>query len=338
MTSMILTAALLGLGRQETKVYDNQTADIKFEYPAQWNLKRDRLYDELSFKIDDRTVVVQLMSTDLEIPKDEWQSVNREVNQQNNREVIRQWEEELLGVPLLLMRVRDNKTEEPQIILSGLLYGARKQKFLFRLYAPEGVAAAAESQWHAVLLSSNTLSGKLPSETLPEDPTATVTPPTGEIRVDILRPNTGEPTQPEWGAINHLVDEQRGLHFYTPEGWRFAEGKLSSGAISVTLSVDSGSEAATRTAWLTKTGATLDKLSAVTRRAETEPGFTKAGFRGASLVRHGTAEGREIVQWMAYGSFSGNFFILEWSGTPTQFEAAREQLDNLYQVAAVAPQ
>lgn len=336
---MILAAAILGMRIQENKVYDNQTADIKFEYPAAWTLKRDRLYDELTFKVNDKTVIVQLMSTEMDFPKEEWQSVNREVNQQNNREVIRQWEEELLGVPLLLMRVRDSKPQEPQIILSGLLYGARKQKFLFRLYAPESVAESAEQQWHTVLLSSNTLSGKLPSEALPaENPSATIDTGGGEVRVEILKPATGEPSKAEWGTVSTLVDEQHGLHFYSPEGWTFKENSLSNGAIRVNLVVGLGSDQVVRTAWLKQSGEALDRLAKVTSRIESEPAFTKAAFKGGTLIRRGVSEDKEIVQWLAYGASNGNFFILEWSGTPAEFEAAKDSLAQLHQYAAVAPQ
>lgn len=339
MTLTLLAATcLMSLG-QDTKVYDNKVADIKFNYPSAWSLKRDRLYDELTFKVDGRPVIVQLMATEMNYPKEHWQEVTKDVNLQNDRQVTKQWEEELLGVPLLLTRVRDAKQTEPQIIFTGLLYGARPQKFLFRMYAPESVAAAAEQQWYSVLLTSNTISGKLPSETIPNNGTnATVEPQPGEVKVSILKPEVNKPDKPTWGSNNLLVDSQRGLHFYAPADWTFNEGQLALRDVRLKLTVDLGSEQTARSAWLKACGQALDRLDKVGKRSETDPGFTKAAFHGAAMTRAGESGSEQRMQWIAYGWSSGNYFILEWNGTLAQFESAQPMLKELYQVAAVAPQ
>lgn len=333
-----LLAALLTFQANDVKVYENKPTDLKFNYPAEWKLKKDRLYDEFTFQIDGKAVSVQVMVTEMNYPKDHWQEVNKEVNQNNNREVLRQWEEELLGVPLLLIRVRDSHKAEPQIIVTGLLYGARQQKMLFRLYAPEGIAPQAESTWTNVLLSANTVSGILPGEANPTGTTQVPVNTNQDVKVSVITPPTSKPEKPIRGDGKVKIDESSGLMMFFPTAWSYKDGELSRPETKVKVTYGIGDDRAARSAWLKVCGTALGRISKVNSRTESELKFTRAGFNGSVLNRTGSAGDLEERQWIVYGWSGGYYYTLEWIGSQLEFDKVKDALAELYQLSAVAPE
>lgn len=334
-----LIATMLAFQANDVKVYESKQTDLKFSYPADWKLKKDRLYDEFSFNVEGKPVTVQVMVTQMNYPKDHWQTVNREVNENNYRQVLKQWEEELLGVPLLLLRVRDTAKAEPQIIVTGLLYSNRNDKMLFRLNANESVAAQAENIWTNVLLSSNTISGVLPSEA--NGGTTTTVPVNtngGEANVSVITPPTHKPDKTVRGESRVKVDGSSGLIMYHPATWTYKDDVLVRETVKVKVSHGIGDERIARSAWLKVCGGALNRINAVVSRTETEPKYTKAGMRGSTLNRVGAAGDYEEYQWVVYGWSAGYYFVLEWSGTPADYEKTKDALAELYQLTAVAPE
>lgn len=332
-------ATLLAFQATDVKVYESKPTDLKFSYPADWKLKKDRLYDEFSFEIEGKPVTVQVMVTQMNYPKDHWQTVNREVNENNYRQVLKQWEEELLGVPLLLLRVRDTAKAEPQIIVTGLLYSSRQDKMLFRLNANESVAAQAESIWTNVLLTSNTISGVLPN--VPNGGTTTNVPVNtsgGDSNVQVIAPPTNKPDKSVRGEAKVKIDQSSGLMMFFPTTWSFKDNSLTRESTKVTVTHGIGDERVARSAWLKVCGGALNRINAVVSRKETEPKYTKAGFKGSVMTRTGAVGDYEEFQWIVYGWSGGYFYTIEWSGTPADYEKAKDALAELYQLTAVAPE
>jgi len=322
------------------KEYTSPTTDMRLKYPSNWSLKKDRYADELRFKVDGKDVYVELMGIEMNFPAQHWQDVTREINTNNDRAVLRQWEEELLGVPLLLTKVRDMGKAEIEISITGLILSNRTQKMLFRLHAPESVAPSAEEQWNKVMLSADTISGKLPSEsaptTTPENGGGSATVSTTPGRVQIIEPKIGPPKTVKRGSVRMPLDVDRGTFLYLNEGWDMKEGTLSNGSTLLQFGQGIGEERVARSEWLKVCGSALGRLNTITGRVEPEPKYRESGFRGSFLERRGTTADGSEVQWVAYGWMGGYFYTLNWAGTELEFKSTKEAREKLLESLAIA--
>ena len=338
LTAMICALALGMPSEQEggtkpppMKNYENKVLDLKFQHPAEWRVRKERLYDTFEFRIEGTLVRVQLLVTQMSASKEHWQKVNLDINSQNGRQVLRQWEEELLNVPLLMTKVREGEPGNVTISLSGLLLSVRQDKLLFRLYAPENVAEQAEAAWFKVLLSADSLSGKLPSETpaTAEDPKTK--PNDNPPPVVVMRPEANRPGKIERGPIRVQVDANAGLFAYLPTGWEAKDGRLHhTSGLSVSLGVTTGEEALGRREYLRLGGTMLKELATVGQREELEPKANRAGSKVTRLTRNGTnADGKAVNQWIAFGFEGGYSWVIGWSGTSEEFAKQKAALTDL---------
>lgn len=313
------------------KNYENKVLDLKFQHPADWRVRKERLYDTFEFRIDGTLVRVQLLVTQMSASKDHWQKVNLDINSQNGRQVLRQWEEELLNVPLLMTKVREGEPGNVTISLSGLLLSVRPDKLLFRLYAPENVADQAEAAWFKVLLSADSLSGKLPSEApvSAEDPKTK--PSDNPPPVVVLRPDGNRPGKIERAPNRVQVDASSGLFAYLPSGWETKDGRLvHSSGLSVSLGVTTGEEALGRREYLRLGGSMLKELATVGKREELEGKANRAGSKVTRLTRNGSlADGKAVTQWIAFGFEGGYSWVIGWSGSSEEFEKQKTVLSDL---------
>lgn len=339
--TMVLPALALALMSQETptKDYVNTNVDLKMRYPADWELKREKLSDQLRFKVDGKQVYVDLMGIEMNFPASHWQEVTREINTNNDRAVLRQWEEEFLGVPLLLTKVRDISKADSEITITGLLMSNRPQRFLFRLFAPDSVSVQAEEIWNRVLLSADTVSGKLPSEALTtgQQGGGTTPPPTSDNgKTHVLRPRDLAPKNPVLGSQRTVLEESRGTFLYLPEGWTRENDLISLGATRVVFGHGIGDERVARRDWLQACGRALDRITRVESRVEPEMGYLDTGCKGTHLLRRGQKDGQTEVQWVAYGWKGGYFYHLSWFGTELEFKTAESQLATLHNRLAIS--
>jgi hypothetical protein len=322
------------------KDYANPATDMRLKYPSSWSLKKDKYADELRFKVDGKDVYVELMGIEMNFPAQHWQDVTREINTNGDRAVLRQWEEELLGVPLLLTKVRDLSKTDVEIAITGLILSNRPQKMLFRLHTPESVAVSAEEQWNKVMLSADTISGKLPSEAAPVSPTAgsagTTSVGTTPGKVQVIEAPTGSPKKVKRGSERIPLDVDRGTFLYIDEGWTLKEGTLSNGSILIQFTQGIGEERVARSEWLLVCGAALDRLNTITNRIEPEAKFWESGFKGTYMERRGTTASGSEVQWVAYGWMGGYFYTLNWAGTELEFKSSKESREKLIETLAIA--
>lgn len=336
-----ILCAAIAFQDAKLKVYSNPTTDIRLKYPEDWNLKKDKFSDELRFKVDGKEVYVELMGIEMNFPPQHWQDVTREINTNNDRSVLRQWEEEFLGVPLLLTKVRDLGKPEIEIAITGLVLSNRTQKFLFRLHSPESVAQSAEEQWNKVMLSADTISGKLPSEAIATPTTnnsggggASVSTTPGKIQV--IEPKFGPPKVVRRGSVRSVLDESRGTFLYLSEGWALKDGILSNGSVQLKFGTGIGDERVARSEWLKECGISLGRLNVVVSRVEPELKYRESGFRGTYLERRGKTTDGDEVQWIAYGWQSGYLYTLSWTGTELDFKSSKDARTELFEHLAIA--
>lgn len=103
---------------------------------------------------------------------EKWQQIQADANKNLNRDVERQWQQEILGVPLLLTRIAYSQDGKPTTVLTGLLYNAAPYKLLFRLTGPTGGFDDAQFQFTQAMESLRTTTDTLPTVQEPGKPIA----------------------------------------------------------------------------------------------------------------------------------------------------------------------
>lgn len=345
---MPITTLIAGilLSPQATKVYEAKEIDLKFSYPDAWKLRKERLYDILEFNVDGQLVKVQIMKTVMTYPKEHWQQVMKEVNSQSGRVLLKQWEEELLGVPLLLTRYNEGEGTSTRQVLSGLLYGARDEKLNFRLTSPEPVAEGAQKMWFDVMLGMSTVSGRMPGEKPPKEdkpekpkpdsrnPEADDPVRRGEGRKGdktyVLKPIEQGPPKIELAPKRVVADAGRGIYAYMPEAWALESDKIvHSSGTAIGFTAMTGDQNQVKKEYLRAGSAALAKMDKVTDRQESKPGYNAAGFVVSEMSRSGTSATGNMASWTAYGWSAGYGWVLSWTGTPEELAKLKPELSAL---------
>jgi hypothetical protein len=164
---------------QETVTFEDKNLNLAFAHPKAWEVRRaGRDTTRFTIPIEGSTdkAILQVTRTEFRGSAESWQTIQQRINEQMKREVVRQWQQELGGVPLLMTRIRFAERGLEQNVLTGLLFTATRQKMLFRLSAPSADYDKAEFAFQAFLESIRSLDGSAlvaddPSRPLPSAPT-----------------------------------------------------------------------------------------------------------------------------------------------------------------------
>jgi len=294
---------------QDTKPYSIPDLGMSISYPKTWGMVWNKKLEMTTFTIPvgasgvvaKAEVFASATRDSLEV----WQEVQVRINAAMQREIERQWQEEILGVPMLYTKLRYVAGSEPTTTLIGLLYASSPRKFHFRLTAPSSAFDLAESEWRNVLVSLRTASGALPA---PEDPTLApkvdpfkkpekVIPPPPTVT---LRPKPESTQSKQHGEIS--LSAKAGatdVKVWIPKGWiaSWAEGvwKLSRPDFSgvVVLEPASTLDSVKAEVALSRSSAKrLELFSSIDMREEPKPRFNAAGVSVAWVERRGkSAEG-----------------------------------------------
>ncbi|MBV6457542.1 MAG: hypothetical protein HONBIEJF_00655 [Fimbriimonadaceae bacterium] len=304
------TAALLvwlstvGASAQEVKQYSVPDLGMSFAYPKHWGMVWNKKLEMTTFTIpvgdSGATAKAEVFASATRDSIEVWQEVQVRVNGAMQREIERQWQEEVLGVPMLYTKLRYVVGSEPTTTLIGLLYASSPRKFHFRLTAPSSAFDQAEADWRNVLVTLRTASGALPS---PEDPTQApkidpfkkpekVVPPPPTV---VLKPKPEAPLGTQRGEIS--LSAKAGateVKVWIPKGWvaNWSDGvwKLTrpdfSGA--VVLEPASMLDSVKPESALSKASAKrLDMFTVVELREEPKPRANGAGAILAWVERRG---------------------------------------------------
>ncbi|MCU0316774.1 MAG: hypothetical protein MUC92_09295 [Fimbriimonadaceae bacterium] len=299
---------------QETKVFRDPRLGLTFEYPGSWNLRRENLFQILEFQVQSQRVTVQMINTDFRGTTEQWQQGMRDVNRASNREVLRQSEEELLGVPLLLTLATEVVAGQRRTYLLGLLYSRSNEKLNFRLTAPTEVFQEAERQWRECLLSMRTLSGDLPR---PEDGTESAPTPGESASATPKRQTVWTPGQ---GRSANQATERLSLNasydVLVPTGWRISEGQLKTTTLKGRLTVDGfqGGRSSGETTWSRLLREDLSQFKIVRRREEPRPQAFATGYQVQMLWRSGEASSGTRASFLAIGIAETRHWTLRYEG------------------------
>ena len=155
-------------------VFTSPELGLTFEHPDNWQVATKKGDTRIRIPLSDGSSAQLLV-----FPRsfngsiDVWNSVERDIAAQQKHKVDAQTQEQLLGVPLLLTRIKYTESGRAMQALSGLVYSATPRKLLFRLVAPDADFDQAEQILRTALTTLRTTSGKLPAA---ESPDRKVTP------------------------------------------------------------------------------------------------------------------------------------------------------------------
>lgn len=302
---------------EKTKTYKEAEADLLFDYPASWQLRKDKYASIFEFSVNNQQVQIRILKTAGRYPASHWQESVKMVEETKGSEVLQQWEEDLLGVPLLMSKFREQSGAQKSIVLVGMLYTKTVQKVSFRVISPESVAEEAEKAWRGALVTIRTVSGDLPVKEDPSStapvPTTEVKPATGPTKTVVIKAKNGREGKVFQGPVRAEADKDRGLYAYLPEGWQLSDGILKGGAgmPSFKFSVGISELDASKREWLIRAGKLMSDLDSVSNRDEPPVKQSSAGFDLYTMVRVGKKADQEVVQILTLGWAGGLYWIAE---------------------------
>ncbi len=343
MALALLAATLLTTPQDvsDKAVYRDDRLGVSFEYPKAWQVRRERLFSTVVLPLDGgKTAQVQIFSAVFRQKAEEWQSVLKEVNTSMGRTVARQWQEEILGVPMLLTKVEYSDEGRATAALIGLLYSRTAEKFQFRLVAEQAVYDQAETQWREAMLTLRTVSGTLPPAEDPAQPVKVIEPPKRErvwARPEAKRGALRGPVRIAWKA------EDGSYTLFLPAGWSSgADGTVVHPRLtgSVRVAVASGSAPAALERFNRSVLESLGQFQAVAVRSDAPPKAMRSGAEVATVLRRGTAAGSPLAVGHALGFCETCYWLAElrWTAAGAPTRAELRLLDELFDTLYVSPE
>lgn len=149
--------------------YENPSLGLAFTYPSTWKRTDDKTAARFTMPLQgNRTGLLEVFDVDFRASIDIWTTVEKTSAENLKLNLQRQWQEEILGVPLLLCKTSLVDDGTTVVTLSGLLYSASNRKMRFRLSADQAGYDEAELAWRNALVSLRTTTGALPAVENPE--------------------------------------------------------------------------------------------------------------------------------------------------------------------------
>lgn len=313
-------------------VYRDTRLGLQFEYPKTWKVRKEKQYAIFEIPLEGGLKAsVQLFSAKFKDSADNWQLIQVEINKSLRRSVERQWQEEILGVPMLLTKIAYEDKGQSTVSIIGLLYTDFEQKMNFRLTAPANGADQAESSWWNAMLTLRTTTGDLPNQEDPNKPSVKPTePPPTKVWTA-----TSKPKKPERGPVAaNLPVGQTTFVLHLPKGWTLDGDTLKHGGFSGTVHVTAVVGLADEAASVLSQSA-LDALSGFDRvilREDKTPHGAASGANVASVFRVGTSKGADRIMGDAVGVCEGVYWHLSYLGTDAKAYARdRALLSDLYE-------
>lgn len=278
-----------------TKTFSDKALGLAFDYPANWTFQkadRDRPA-RFAIPIEGTTAKGELQIIDLEYraAPETFQETQATMISRLNQQLVRQWQIEVLGVPLLMTKLKSVGQDGEKTTVVGLLYASTPRKFNFRLTAPSENFDAVEFPWQGVLETLRTTSGALPTTEGTEPPKTTPTP-LKEVRTEI-GPRLKNVTFR--GPVSaKLAFGGTSATVYMPKGWLAAadeEGalRLTHPRLSAPLTMRGFlAQADNPTAVLTRAAVkSMESFSKIDRRYDPVIEMTKTGASVSAVFRVG---------------------------------------------------
>lgn len=332
-----------------TQVFTSRPSGLVFDHPADWKLQKNRLGWVGAIPVSTSgTARLEIYESEYRQSVERWQESQRTINETLKRPIERQWQEEVLGVPMLMTRIRYTENGADTTALVALIYTATPRKLNFRLSASSDQFAVAEQLWREALLTLRTTSGQLPQTEDPsKPPSARVTPPPAPV--EDRRPPVVLTSEPDRRRVAPVATPARaGNRDWTlqvPNGWTVTPG---SGGFTLThpnlvgsVRVEVNSELDSPPApegLAVAMGKTLGEFSGPIQRRDQPRRVNQAGAQVREATRTGkSASGDRFERW-ATGARGGAYWLMTYVATEsTVWNASQRLLTELVRAASVEP-
>jgi hypothetical protein len=378
---MITTLALWGTlaffqgatPASQLATYRNDWIGISITHPANWKVveKKTDAWVTIPLKEGTATAALNLVAATFNADPEIWQFSQKDASQDLGFEILKQWQEEILGVPLLLTKVRSGPgklasaikavpalpSDQPLVTVIGLVYSRTPRKLLFRLTAPESAFDDADFAWKQVLETLKTSDGNLPQ---PEDPKRKPDPLPPAGKPGKNEKPEGPPKKTTIGAsaasnrgakverapkVFEATAANKKIGFYYPEGWTIEKGedgqlslKNTGLSLNLRLWLNSTLDSDPPLRALVKASAeTLKSFEKVETREENMPKPNKAGATMVRIVRIGKDTSGPIWTFESAGGSTDFYFLITGSGKGKLEAAELKALEDLVERASVEP-
>ncbi len=352
MTPLALIAAIAFLPAHQTPVetaqFDSELLQMRFTYPKTWLLSTNKKSETrilIPVENSSERALVEIIPVIFRSDSTVWQLSQAGINKTLMRDVDRQWEEEILGVPLLLTKTSYKQEGNQKTTLTGLFYTLSPYKLMYRLTASPEAFDKADFDWKQALLSLRTTDGSLPKK---EDPSVKIAMP--NPKDDIPHPVTPHSLDDKVkvvvvkapvAATVEISGHKAELH--VPAGWTVKADKpgtfmLSSPGLSAPLLVSVASTLDSdppATALFKASGASLDQFVKVNSREENMPRANRAGAQLVQIWRTGTSAKGELTSGEACGLTGEYYFLLTYRGEGAKAASERKMIEALVEQMSV---
>lgn len=351
---MKILACLLALSpllvQDDRATFEDAVTSLRFSYPKEWQYSRTKK-GESTFLIPientSERAVLTVTPARFRSEAEVWQLSQVGFNKALKREVERQWEEEVLGVPVLLTKATYTERGSTKVTVTGLFYTLGYDKLLYRLTASPAEFEKVDYQWRQVMQTLRTVDGSMPMK---EDQNVQLPPPPGKDDVShptIPRQISGPPKvkavlAPEAGTV-----EMNGtkVHLHVPAGWSVsAAGDRAftltnpnvPNPVTVTLASQLESDAPP-TALLKASAASLNDFTKVDKRDESHPRVNRAAATVVQVWRTGTGANGALATFEAFAQTGDTYALVATRVSDAgRFAGARKALDGLMQELSVS--
>jgi hypothetical protein len=316
-------ALVLAAPSGQDSVYSNPELGFAMTHPSTWQVSTRRGDSRILIPIGttgDQAILEIYGAMDRSEP-DVWQTIQLRANEQLKREVRRQWQEEILGVPLLLTKVAYENKGTPTTALVGLLYVAKPRKMMFRLTSPSEHYDSMEFEFRSALQTLRTLDNTLPraedpSKPLPTTPTRTTRPTViTSVRQDAAggrEVQKGEVAVPTRAAGREVVLHLAAGWAAAPHGEEFVVTHPDlKGTATVRVESTLDSVSPLRALFLAS-GQSLQDFTKVARRDEPRPRQNRAGAQTNVIWRFGQKGAEDLTTCEAVGSIGDFYWVLTY--------------------------
>lgn len=365
-----LLAAILALlpAAQDTDTFTDSKLGLSFTYPKTWtkatpsapvetNNKKGKKGKKPAEPIGQTFLIplegssepaeLLVMRTAYSGSAEDWNLLQETSNKMQKREVARQWQQDILGVPMLLTRINFTEVAGSRTTLAGLFYTHSAEKLLFRLTASAGDFDRVQFEFMKAMETLHTVNGELPKqqipdqEIVPEKPKEKVNP--RDVPHELPTAQQNKPKAPKVAKGVPLVVGSTTINLVLPSGWT---AKASPDGFSIShpkcrLTVNAvikpaGESDRPDTALQNIAGTRLADYEVVKLREDQVAKVNHLGCSIAWVSRIGSATAGGNLTTLDGYAVNGNYYLLmstrsqEKSITDADLRAVRNLLENLH--------
>ncbi len=342
--TLVAFAALLALvspQQTEVKRVDLAQIGLSFDCPKTWDVssnKKAEVHIILPVPDAQTTATVDIYPTNFVSETNIWQLSQEGLAKSMKREIVRQWQEEVLGVPLLLTRVNYTERGNTKTSTTGLLYSDSPRKLMYRLVSAPEDFDKADYAWRTAMQTLRTYTnrpltpqspGKEPDPKIPD-----VLPDKPPKHIVFDTHNTGARPIKKADKSFDMVIANRKVQLRYPADWTFkqdANGVILlsnpgvANPVSITALSTLDSDAPQR-ALFKASSTTLDQFVKVDRREEAPSSTNLAGATLWTVWRTGKTTNGYLRTCDACVSLGDFYLLAGYKSTDATRSAAEQKL------------